>query len=386
VPRAPFTPGERVTVRATWASSPSVQRTLTDSFAIAQPREAGPAESVTTAQTPSESQSFQSRPELHPPAVTIRQPASAAVAPGYVLVTPSAGPAQAGPMIVDDVGDLVWFDPLPAGEQAADLQTQAFHDKNELTWWQGQALQSGYGVGEDVIANANYKTVAVVKAGNGLRADGHEFTLTPEGAAYVIAYSPVQESASSPATPESAAVLDCVVQQIDVHTGLVMREWHSLARETAPVPCPSSPSGAWPDAQPLPGGGTMTSVGEPPSFTETDSHGTILFAASLPDGTRSYRAYREPWSAQPSEPPAIAARTSNGATAVYASWNGATTVTAWQLLTGSSASHMTAVSTTPKSGFETTIPAPTSAYVQVRALSASGKALANSKTIRPASA
>jgi hypothetical protein len=45
---------------------------------------------------------------------------------------------------------------------------------------------------------------------------------------------------------------------------------------------------------------------------------------------------------------------------------------------------MTAVSTTPRSGFETTIPSPAAAFVQVRALSASGKPLATSKIVRPA--
>jgi hypothetical protein len=112
----------------------------------------------------------------------------------------------------------------------------------------------------------------------------------------------------------------------------------------------------------------------------------ISFDAQLPAGENSYRVYREPWSAQPGEQPAISARASGSATAVYASWNGATKVSSWQLLTGSSPSHMSAVSTTPCSGFETTVPAPAAAYVQVRALSASGKVLGTSKTAQPASA
>jgi hypothetical protein len=47
---------------------------------------------------------------------------------------------------------------------------------------------------------------------------------------------------------------------------------------------------------------------------------------------------------------------------VYASWNGATTATSWELLTGTSASHMTAVSTTPRTGFETALAAPAAAF------------------------
>ena len=75
-------------------------------------------------------------------------------------------------------------------------------------------------------------------------------------------------------------------------------------------------------------------------------------------------------------------RAGNGVT-VYASWNGATTVASWQLLTGTSANALHPVSTTPKTGFETTIPAPSAAFVEVRALSASGRVLATSKAMAP---
>jgi hypothetical protein len=399
VPSKPFVPGERVTVRATWTSSTTSRRTLSDAFTIARPGEASQAEPAETPGAPADIQSFQSRPELHPPTVTVRQPADAGVAPGYVLATPSLGPGQHGPMIFDNAGELVWFHPLEGNEAAADLQTQTFNGKNMLTWWQGQPLQRGYGLGEDVIANANYKTVEVVKAGNGLQADAHGFTLTPSGAAFLTAYSPVQTAdADAAGGGEAASVtaLDGVVQEIDVHTGLVMWEWHSLghAALTGPLPKPAvDPSQAEPaSAQALPGGGSMTGGGSltggggQASFAETGAQDMLVFAGQLPAGASSYRVYREPWSAQPSEAPAISARSAHGATAVYASWNGATTVTAWQLLTGSSPSGLKAVSTTPKDGFETTIPAPAAAYVQVRALSASGKVLASSKAVQPSSA
>jgi hypothetical protein len=389
VPSKPFTPGERVTVRAVWTTSPKSHRTLTDSFTIARPAEASKAEQPDTPGTAADVQSFQSEPALNPPLVTIAHTASAAAAPGYVFAAPMLGPGQHGPMIFDNSGDVVWFDPLPGGEDAAAFQTQNFRGKNMLTWWQGHTLAAGYGLGEDVIANANYKPVAIVKAGNGLQADGHEFTVTPEGSAYITAYSPVQASAASASTPASGdGTLDGVIQKIDVHTGLVMWEWHSLGSvafaQPNVQPPPDLTVAESPFVQALAGGGTMTAGGGSPSFTEADAHGASVFAGALPAGERSYRVFREPWAGQPSVPPAISARTSGAATAVYASWNGATTVTAWQLLTGSSASRMTPVSTTPKTGFETTIPAPAATFVQVRALSASGKPLASSKTVRTA--
>ena len=147
-------------------------------------------------------------------------------------------------------------------------------------------------------------------------------------------------------------------------------------------------TGSQGNVQSLPGGGWMIGWGGLPNLTEFNAQGEIVYDAQLPRGENSYRVYREPWSGQPSEPPAALAKTTGAATAVYASWNGATTVASWQLLTGSSAAHLTAVSTTPKSGFETVIPAPvaivpkcpagvpcapTKQLFQVRALSASGQ-------------
>jgi hypothetical protein len=389
LPSRPFTPGERVSVRAVWAVSKQSRRTLSDSFTIAQPNEVSKSELSDTPGTAADVQSFQSQPALHPPTVTIGHAAGAGVAPGYVFATPLLGPGQHGPMIFDNAGDVVWFHPLQGDEAAADFQTQNFHGKNMLTWWQGHTLALGYGLGEDLIVNANYRTVAVVKAGNGLQADEHEFTVTPEGSAYITAYSPVQAKSTSTGSPAGGdSALDGVVQRIDVHTGLVMWEWHSLGGATFAEPHAQPPAdlavAEAPSTQSLGGGGSITGGGDSSGFAEVDGHGASVFSGALPAGERSYRVYREPWAGQPSDPPAIGARTSGASTAVYASWNGATTVTAWQLLTGSSASHMTAVSTTPKTGFETTIPAPSAAYVQVRALSASGAALATSKAVRPA--
>jgi hypothetical protein len=68
---------------------------------------------------------------------------------------------------------------------------------------------------------------------------------------------------------------------------------------------------------------------------------------------------------------------------VEASWNGATDVTSWQVLTGPSPGSLAAGATTSKTGFQTTITAPATAYVQVRALSATGETLGTSKAIQP---
>ncbi len=201
---------------------------LSSFFAVARSATVPVTEFPTTPGTPADVQSFHSAPELHPPAVTVHQPAGPGSAPGYVFAAPFIGPGQYGPMIFDNAGNLVWFRQVPAGQDAAGFRTQTFHGENDLTWWQGRTLQFGYGLGENVIANANYKTVAVVRAGNGLQADEHEFLVTPQGSAFLLAYSPVHTDLSSAGGPGSGVALDGVIQQIDIHTGLVMWEWHSL--------------------------------------------------------------------------------------------------------------------------------------------------------------
>jgi outer membrane protein assembly factor BamB len=499
IPSKAFTPGERVTVRARWAFARGKSRKVSTFFTIAQPSEIPQNGFPSTPGTPADVQSFVSAPALHPPVVTVNHPPSAGSAPGLLLAGPFKGPGQYGPMIFDNGGNLVWFRPLAGGLDATDLRTQTYRGKPVLTWWQGRTVSFGYGLGEGVIADTRYRTVARVKTGNGLPADEHEFKLTPSGSAYLLAYSPVQMSLASAGGPTSGVALDGVIQQIDIRTGLVMWEWHSLgnvdltesfskpptssggvydyfhinsvvtdsrgnflisARNTSAVYQINARSGKlewtlggkhssftlgpgvvfafqhnalWvaPDkvsiyddegappvkppsrgeiiaidtkahtatlatqyvrtpplitlccgnTQPLPGGGAMVGWGGLPNLTEFNARGEIVFDAQFPAGEFNYRVYREPWEAQPSEPPALALRTTGSTRSAYVSWNGATHVASWQLLAGPSAAHLSPVSTTPRSGFETVIPAPATGVVRVHALSASGKVLATTKAI-----
>src|SRR5215831_1180379 len=57
-------------------------------------------------------QHFKSRPDLQPPTVTILH-AARGTTKGYVFLAPKREAVQPGPMIIDDRGQVVWFDPLP---------------------------------------------------------------------------------------------------------------------------------------------------------------------------------------------------------------------------------------------------------------------------------
>jgi len=142
-------------------------------------------------------------------------------------------------------------------------------------------------------------------------------------------------------------------------------------------------SGSQGSMQVLPGGNVFVGWGETPRVSEFDPYGRIVFDALLGARYECYRAFRLPWSGQPAEAPAIALAGSPRARAVYASWNGATDVATWQLLSGASDGELAPVTSAPSIGFETAIPARTAldARVAVRALDSSGAPLGRSASI-----
>lgn len=63
---------------------------------------------------------------------------------------------------------------------------------------------------------------------------------------------------------------------------------------------------------------------------------------------------------------------------VFASWNGATEVTSWRVLTGQDISALKAAGTVPRSGFETMVAVASAKYAAVQALSSDGTLLGTS--------
>ena len=188
--------------------------------------------SGTAATAPSPYQHFRTRPGLRPPPVTIVR-RSAGTAPGYIFLAPkNKGVEQAGPMIIDDVGQVVWFDPLPT-KGVTDFKVQSYQGRPVLTWWQG-LLGPGYGVGGGfVVMNSAYHVIKVVRAGNGLVADVHDFQITPAGTAYMTIFHKIPYDLSGIGGPKNGYVLEGVVQEVSMATGRVLFEWHS-AQHVAP--------------------------------------------------------------------------------------------------------------------------------------------------------
>jgi hypothetical protein len=503
LPARSFVEGERVTVHARVRIG-GVSKALLDRFAIAHQDPISSTPEPIHQGDPREVQGFHSRPDLHPPAVTVTAH-SAAVSPGEEFVAPYSGPGQAGPMILYSNGGLVWFKPLPTSTSAANLRVQEYDGRPVLTWWQGDISVHGFGIGEDVIADTSYTDIAHVRAGNGLAADLHDLQLTPQGTALVTAYDPIDCNTSTAGGLARSAVTNGVLQEVDVKTGLVMFQWTGVdhvalsesheqaakastqspfdffhinsiglerdgevlvsARNTWAVYSISPQSGqivwslggrhssfrmgagtgtAWQhdprelangsisifdngaspgvhgqsrgivlslnprqktatlvsrlthpsplladsqgNMQALPNGDWFVGWGQLPDFSEFSARGLLLFDAHFPAQEQSYRSLRFEWSGTPAHPPAFTVQpAAGGSTTVYASWNGATLVTAWRVLAGPAPTSLQAVAQAGRTGFETAIPLPSPTvgpYVTVQALDATGAVIGTGPVTR----
>ena len=226
IPDHAFTAGETVTV----ATGLNIVggRGGRYSFAVANPTNPLPILHWPPAsRSRSDTQFYHSRKDLSPVSVSITQ--HGATGDGDVFVAPQWGPVQDGPMILDPNGNLVWFDRMRGDTSVASFSLQRYQNKPVLTWWQG-TLAAGVGAsGQDVIFDNTYKQIATVKAGNGLNTDLHDFQITPQNTAIITADYPVYWDATSvKGGRKKQIVLDSVVQEIDIQTGLVLFQWDSL--------------------------------------------------------------------------------------------------------------------------------------------------------------
>jgi hypothetical protein len=227
VPDAPFDAGEQVIVHAVIGTSDAGKPTVF-SFRIDTPYStAAVPEFPNPPAAPADYQSFDTLAGVQAPILNVtvadRDPAA-----GDILMTNGPGPGHYGPLIYTPQGRLVWFEQLSNGLSAENLSVQGYEGKRDLTFWQGKVLSLGFGQGEDVVMGSDYQTVARISGGNGLRADLHDFQITPHGVTYITAYNPIHCDLSPVQGASNGAIVDTAVQEIDMKTGLVRWEWHTL--------------------------------------------------------------------------------------------------------------------------------------------------------------
>jgi hypothetical protein len=175
--------------------------------------------------------SFATRPELSPPTVSVVARGNG-IARGHIFTTPftlpdpNAVPEASGALIVDGRGQPVWFRPVGGGRTAVDLQVQQLGKRRVLTWWEGVVF-GGYG-GNWLIADERYNVIRVVRAGNGYKGDLHDLVLTARGTALITIYNELRADLTSIGGAADGKVVEGIVQELELPTGKVLFEWHSL--------------------------------------------------------------------------------------------------------------------------------------------------------------
>jgi hypothetical protein len=95
-----------------------------------------------------------------------------------------------------------------------------------ITYYQG--VGASWGRGEYVILDSSYRELTRVRAGNGYLGDHHEFLITPQDTALIAIYNPVPWDLSPVGGSTDGVALDGIAQEVDIETGEVVFEWHSL--------------------------------------------------------------------------------------------------------------------------------------------------------------
>jgi Arylsulfotransferase (ASST) len=502
----PLTAGEQVSAVVRIRG----QRARRETFTVATPGVTPPVLNLPATQ-PAKLQQFVTQPQLTPPKISVLKAAPNAA--GDIFLTPLPSPivhpgsavavtinpvGPGGPLILDGRGNVVWFKQLARPDVAANLRIQHLGHRRVLTWWQGPVTAAAYGLGEGVIADSHYRTIATVHAGNGYQMDIHEFTVTPQHSALFTVYTPILVHLAGTPDGTLSPLLDAAVQEVDIDTGLVTWEWHAYghipladslatpansayydafhinsvqalaggdvlisARDTSAIYDIDRASGkvAWtlggkassfhmgpgatfnfqhdaqllpgdrvslfddgagpPQKEPysrglvlkldlkrhratvaasfrrsndtsaqsegslqsLPGGDMFAGFGATPFFSQFAADGHLVFDASLPQDDGSYRVYRFAWHGQPlTRPVAVADAAVPGTVSVYASWNGASGVARWQVVSAGKV-----VATQRWAGFETRIDVDAAVAgtgpLTVRALDARGHVLATSAAV-----
>jgi hypothetical protein len=232
VPQRPFVAGETVTVR----TALEIPGARGGDFSFTVPRRPsfasrGDGTLKLPPLPPAAIDRFRSRRDLRAPAVRIRQRAHGTQR-GLILLTPFAPKGSRrpdGPMVTDDRGDLVWFKPVKRGTAVTDLEVQQFDGEPVLTWWEGR-FAVGWGYGAYRVLDRAYREVTTIRPGNGLTADLHDMRLTDRGTALLLSYDRVKRDLRFVGGARKGRVVDNVVQEVDLATGLVVFEWHGLGQ------------------------------------------------------------------------------------------------------------------------------------------------------------
>ncbi|TQS33458.1 hypothetical protein Golomagni_06197 [Golovinomyces magnicellulatus] len=201
-------------------------------------------------------QTYKSRPDLTPPKLNITIPCSACDT-GYLFVSPYSGhpdtlnyyPVQPGNYILRDDGDVVFSGFSYWSPWNANFQPSKWKGQDVLFAFEGlHDGPHGHGLGHHTLLNNRYETVKELRAGGHYLSDKHEFIINDDQeTALIQIWQPVQRNLSKYGGDLNHTwVVDAIFQELDIETGKVLFEWHSLdhvSPDDAILPLTTGPAG-----------------------------------------------------------------------------------------------------------------------------------------------
>ncbi|MGO2861758.1 MAG: arylsulfotransferase family protein [Brevibacterium sp.] len=142
-------------------------------------------------------------------------------------------------------------------------------------------------------------------------------------------------------------------------------------------------SGSQGNLQELDNGNVVVGWGSQPYVSEFTKDGQLLSDLTFTGGS-NYRAYRFDWHGRPTAPPtATKSEPEAGVTRIHMSWNGATDVAAWRILSGDDEENLNETAVVDRQGFETAADVePEGSRIIVEALDDDGETLGSTR-VRP---
>ncbi|KAI5457458.1 arylsulfotransferase [Mariannaea sp. PMI_226] len=180
---------------------------------------------------------FRSRPDLYVPRLNITIPATNDIAPGYIFVAPypsrghyEALPEQPAAYIFRNNGDLVWSSLGYLSGFVANFHAVRFNGQSALQAFQGSIdANHGRGYGTFQILNGSYRPIAQVQGLTNKIPSIHEFRIVNEKTALIEIYNPTPYDLTPyGGTGEQKWIIDGILQEVDIETGELIFEIHSL--------------------------------------------------------------------------------------------------------------------------------------------------------------
>ncbi|KAF2658675.1 hypothetical protein K491DRAFT_766551 [Lophiostoma macrostomum CBS 122681] len=184
---------------------------------------------------------YRSRPDLSPPSLNITIPATSDVGSGFLFVAPysidraykldgSSRPEQPAAYIFRDDGDLVWSSVGYISGFVGNFHVATLSGKPVILANEGTIdTLHGHGYGHVAFLDQRYQRVKTVTGGNHKVLDLHEFTVQNGKTAVVEIYDQLQVDLRPYGGKDGQTwIVDAVVQELDLETGKVLFEWHSL--------------------------------------------------------------------------------------------------------------------------------------------------------------